>query len=464
MERTYISDINGLVHRDVMLLGRVLIRRDHGKLIFIDFYDETGTVQMVVLPANDEAHRIASTIRPEWVLKVMGVVNERPERMVRPDEVNGRVEIEIKEVVVLNEATTPPISLDTDGREIGEENRLAYRHIDLRRPRMQRNIRMRHKIIKLIRDLLEKDNFIEIETPILANPTEEGARDYIVPSRVERGKFYALPQSPQQFKQLLMASGFEKYFQIARCMRDEDLRGDRQPEFTQLDMEIAYPTREKVMGVTETLLKSIVTSLFPEKKIQSDPFPVMTYKEAIEKYGSDRPDLRTNKDDGNELAFCFVVDFPLFEETDTGKLTFSHNPFASPHPEDVEQLKRGTNLPTLRSMQYDIVLNGAEIGGGSIRNHKSDIQRAYLSALGHSDEVIERAFGHILAALDSGIPPHGGIAWGLDRLIATLLNEPNIREVIAFPKNGEGKDLMLHSPASVNPEQLAELGLSTLDS
>lgn len=457
MERTYIKELSTHVGKDVLIKCWVDIRRDHGKLIFMDLRDMTGKVQAVALPNHTEAHALAGTVRTEWVLEVEGKVNKRPDKMIKPDMLNGDVEIEIMKITVLNEAATSPIDLSTDGKEIGEETRLAYRYLDLRRGRLQKNIRSRHEIIKLIRNWLSHRHFTEIETPILTKSTPEGARDYVVPSRVYPGKFYALPQSPQQYKQLLMVGGFERYFQIARCFRDEDTRGDRQPEFTQLDIEMSFVNREDVMQINEQLLIEIVSTLFPEKQIQEIPFPRITYKEAIEKYGTDRPDMRKDKNDPNLLAFCWVIDFPFFEKTEDGGWTFTHNPFSLPVPEHVEWLAEKKNIGEILTTQYDVALNGFEIGGGSIRSHKPELLERVFEIMGFAKERIQENFGHMLEALSFGAPPHGGIAWGLDRFVTLLNGEPNIREVIAFPKTGEGQDLMMHAPSTIEDKQLKEL-------
>lgn len=459
-ERTYTKDLKNKIGEEVTLKGWVDIRRDHGKLIFIDMRDMSGKVQMVALPNHTEAHALASTLRSEWVVEVTGKVNARPEKMVNKDELNGMLEIELFSVVVLHEAQTPPLDVRGDGHDIGEDVRLTYRYLDLRRPRMQTNIRNRHDVELFARNFLSKEGFIEIETPLLTKSTPEGSRDYLVPSRLEQGKFYALPQSPQQYKQLLMVAGFEKYFQFARCMRDEDTRGDRQPEFTQLDMELSFVEQEDVMELNERLLIQLVQTIYPNKRIQAIPFPRFTYKEAMEKYGNDKPDIREDKNDPDLLAFCWVVDFPFFEKTDNGGWTFTHNPFSAPKPEHLEWLMKKEKIGEIITTQYDIALNGFEIGGGSIRNHIPQALTSVLEIMGHTEENIKANFGHMLEAFSYGAPPHGGIAWGLDRLMAILQNEPNIREVIAFAKTGEGKDLMTHSPADVSPEQLAELGIA----
>lgn len=457
--RTYIKDLKEHVGKEVTLKGWIDIRRDHGKLIFIDLRDMSGKVQMVALPVHAEAHQAANTVRPEWVVEVSGKVNKRPEKMVNTNEENGTIEIEIQSLNVLNQAVTPPFDLSGDGLDVSEDIRLENRYVDLRRTRLQKNIRNRHKVIHEIRNSLHNEGFIEIETPMLTKSTPEGSRDYIVPSRLEPGKFYALPQSPQQYKQLLMAGGFEKYFQIARCMRDEDTRGDRQPEFTQLDLEMSFVKEEDVMNLNEKVLIHLVKTLYPEKTIQEIPFPRMTYAEAMEKYNSDKPDLRKDKNDKNLLAFLWITDFPFFEKSEEGGWTFTHNPFSAPKAEHMQSLLENKNVDKILTSQYDVVLNGYEIGGGSIRNHNAEALRAVFGVMGYANDRIEANFGHMLKAFSSGTPPHGGIAWGLDRLMMILQNEPNIREVIAFAKTGEGKDYMMKAPASVDPKQLKELGI-----
>lgn len=459
MERTYIGSLKEKIGDEVLLRGWVDTRRDHGKLIFVDMRDMSGMVQMVALPHNAAAHEVADTLRTEWVIEVRGKVNPRPEKMIKQEEQNGMLEIEILAITVLNKAETVPFDVRSDGRDVSEDVRLKYRYLDLRRPRLQKNIRTRHEVELFIRNFLDREKFIEIETPLLSKSTPEGSRDYVVPSRLEQGKFYALPQSPQQYKQLLMVAGFERYFQFARCMRDEDTRGDRQPEFTQLDMEMSFVKREDVMELNERLLIELVRTIAPHKKIQEIPFPRMTYKEAMEKYGNDKPDIRKDKNDPDLLAFCWVIDFPFFERADNGGWTFTHNPFSQPVPEHIEWLMKGEHIGEILTTQYDVALNGFEIGGGSIRNHVPEALAQVLRIMGHSDEAITANFGHMLEAFSFGAPPHGGIAWGLDRLMAILQNEPNIREVIAFAKTGEGKDLMMAAPSTLSPEQLVELGI-----
>lgn len=469
MQRTYIGDLAKSIGEEVNIKGWIHIRRDQGKMIFFDFRDTTGIVQGVVLPGS-EALEVAKETRPEWVVEVSGKVNKRPEKMVKEGVQNGDIEIEILGLKILNKAETPAFEVTEDTRDINEEVRLENRFVDLRTKRLANNIKMRGRVAQMIRQELTEQGFTEIETPIFTKSTPEGARDYVVPARNYPGKFYALPQSPQQYKQLLMAGGLEKYFQFARCMRDEDQRGDRQPEFTQLDMEMSFVSEEDILDLNEKLLIKIIEELYPEKKIQQIPFPRMSYKEAMEKYGSDRPDIREDKEDPNLLAFLWVVDFPFFEKTAEsddpqaqGEWTFTHNPFSLSKPEHIENLKNKENIGDIMAAQYDITLNGLEIGGGSIRAHDPEILRNILQILGHSDEKINQNFGHMMKALSSGCPPHGGIAWGFDRLMMILQNEPNIREVIAFPKTREGRDPMMDAPSEISKEQLDELNIIIKD-
>jgi len=459
MERIYIKDLNQKLDQEVIIKGWIDVRRDQGKLIFLDFRDVTGKVQGVILPNATEAHEVGSTVRPEWVVEVRGKVNKRPERNIQADKMNGDIELEILSIMILNKAETPPFAIDGDGKEIGEEHRLKYRYIDLRRERMQKNIQNRHKAMQFIREFYSKENFFEIDTPLLTKSTPEGSRDYVVPSRLYQGMFYALPQSPQQYKQLLMSAGFEKYFQIARCFRDEDTRGDRQPEFTQIDIEMSFVEQEDVMAVNEKLMIEMIQTLYPEKRIQQIPFPRFTYKEVMEKYGSDKPDIREDKEDSNLLAFCWVIDFPFFEKTDTGAWTFTHNPFSAPKQEYLADLYHPEKIEGIIAAQYDMVLNGSEVGGGGIRNHNPEDLKKVFEIMGYEEERIQSNFGHMLAALGSGTPPHGGLAFGFDRLMMILQNEPNIREVIPFAKTGEGRDPMMESPAQIQPGQLQELGI-----
>lgn len=471
IQRTYISDAGAHAGETITLKGWIDVRRDQGKMVFFDFRDMTGYIQGVILPnrAADMAEAVKDA-RPESVVAVEGIVNKRPERNVQADKQNGDIELEITGLTILNKAEPLPFEINVDTREVGEDVRLKHRYLDLRSARMQRNMRKRDEVQKYVRDFLHEQKFIEVETPILTRSTPEGARDYVVPSRLYPNHFYALPQSPQQYKQLLMTGGIERYFQFAKCMRDEDGRGDRQPEFTQLDMELSFVDREEVMQVNEALLIDIVQKLFPEKRIQQIPFPRISYKDAMEQYGNDRPDIREDKNDPNLLAFCWVIDFPFFERTDKsdnpdaqGEWTYTHNPFSRPmiHDEDWNDWINGTlsseKIASILTPQYDICLNGYEIGGGSIRNHNALSLIKVFQTLGHSKEKIEEDFSHMIKAFETGTPPHGGIAWGFDRLMMLLLDEPNIREVMAFPKTGEGKDPMMSAPSLISDKQVDEL-------
>ncbi len=463
MNRVLNKDIISKEGESVELIGWVDARRDHGKLIFIDMRDRSGLVQAVFLPKPEELHQSADKLRPEWIIKLTGKVNRRPANMVNKDIETGEFEIQAENLEIINEAETLPISINTDGHEIGEDVRMKYRYIDLRRERLQKNLRMRAKIEKYIRDFLTGKDFVEIETPIISKSTPEGARDYLVPSRLEAGHFYALPQSPQQYKQLLMVAGFERYFQLPRCFRDEDTRGDRQPEFTQLDLEMSFTDQEEIMSLTEELYLGIVKTLYPHKKLKLDGngrIPRMTYKEAMEKYNSDKPDVRENKNNPDELAFLFVVDFPMFEWKETEKRWDAvHHPFTRPRVDSTEEFwtEFKKDPAQILADQYDFVLNGYEIGGGSIRIHDPKLLAAVFEAMGNSPEDVKEKFGHMLEAFKYGVPPHGGIAPGIDRLVMILQNEPNIREVIAFPKTGDGRDLMMNAPSEVSGEQLKEL-------
>lgn len=562
---------------DVVLSGWVHRRRDHGGIIFIDLRDRFGLIQIVSDPVDfPDAHSQMDTLRPEFVVRVEGKVRARLEGHENPNMETGKIEIVAGNIEILSSSKTPPFEIDQE-KEVGEEIRLKYRYLDLRKEKLKSNIVLRHKIIKFIRDFLETEDFLEIETPILIKGTPEGSREYLVPSRLYPGTFYVLPQSPQQLKQLLMVAGFDKYFQIARCFRDEDQRGDRQPEFTQLDLEMSFVDADDIMDLNERLLIELTKKFAPSKEMKEIPFPVLTYDEAMNIYGSDKPDLRfdmplsdvtdiaencgfsvfssavaaggivkalrvengskfTRKEidelteiariykakglayilmeeegpkspilkffepeeiemivercgaktgdaifftadkfeiacealgyvrkavaekleliDENLYSFCWVKDFPMFaEDEETGKLDAVHHPFTAPL--DAEQLKNDPEKALAKA--YDLILNGNEIAGGSIRIHQSDVQKTAFDKMQISDEDAERKFGHMLEAFRYGAPPHGGIAWGLDRLVMIFADEPNIREVIAFPKDQKAKDLMLGAPSTMPKEQLDEL-------
>jgi aspartyl-tRNA synthetase len=567
----------------VTLAGWVNRRRDMGGVIFIDLRDRDGKTQIVINSgATPDAFALAEQVRGEYVLQVTGTVSLRPEGMTNPDLPTGDVELLVEEFVVLNPSKTPPFVIDRD--DVADESlRLKYRYLDLRRSKMQRNLIIRHKAIKFIRDYLDQRDFIEIETPILFKSTPEGARDYLVPSRVHPGKFYALPQSPQQLKQLLMVAGYERYFQIARCFRDEDLRADRQPEFTQLDLEMSFVERDDILDLIEGLMVGMVkhASLVP---LAHEVFPRLSYQEAMERFGTDRPDIRfglelvdvsdiagncafkvfaenvaagnpvkairvpgagtysrkqvgeleaiakangakglatmaLNPESGemkgfitkfftvdqlialterleaepgdlllfasdeksvvyavlgalrdemgtrlglketNSLAFCWVVDFPLFEEEmEDGHYAPSHHMFTAPKRAHIPLLE--TDPGAVLSEQYDLVCNGFEVAGGSIRIHERPLQRKIMELIGFSIEEAKEQFGHMLEAFEYGAPPHGGIAPGIDRLVALMAGEPNIREVMAFPKTAQATDLMSDTPSEVSQKQLDELQLA----
>jgi len=568
----------------VSLAGWVHRRRDHGNVVFIDLRDRFGVTQVVLNPQRSaDAHRLANAIHNEYVVAVTGTVARRPEGMENPAMPTGEIEVLADSVTVLNESKTPVFYINEDA-EVDEALRLRYRYLDLRRQRMQRNIILRHEVVRFIRNYLCERAFIEIETPILIKSTPEGARDYVVPSRLHHGKFYALPQSPQQLKQLLMVSGFERYFQIARCFRDEDQRSDRQPEFTQLDLEMSFVDREDILGLIEPMFIEL-TETVGHKQILHKPFPRLTYDEALERFGSDKPDIRFGmelidlgptlagcefrvfsealaaggrvkaivapgcadysrrqldelvefarasgakglawiavRDDGlrsqitknlteteiadvlsrtgattgdlllivadqaevvaealgqlrlemarrlelldsNVLGFCWILDFPLLEwSEEEQRYTAKHHPFTAPLDEDIPLLT--ADPARARAKAYDVVANGYEVGGGSIRIHRRELQTAMFRALGISDQEAQAQFGHLLEAFEYGAPPHGGIAPGIDRLVMLLAGEANIREVMAFPKTQRAVDLMTNAPSEISARQLDELQIRIVD-
>jgi len=453
LKRILSNEVSSEVGKNVILKGWAQTVRAHAKVIFIDLRDRKGLTQLVFTGdlVND-----AKEITTESVLTVSGKVNHRPQSLINSNLISGTVEVQVDQLTIDSNAESLPFPLNEEN--VSEEVRLCYRYLDIRRPKLSRNLRARHQSNQFIRNYLTNKEFVEIETPYISKSTPEGARDYLIPSRIDPGKFYALPQSPQQYKQLLMVSGLERYFQIARCFRDEDSRGDRQPEFTQLDLEMSFTTTDEILDLTEDLFTGLVKELFPEKVITFDKFPRLTYQEVKEKYQTDKPDLRHNTDNPDELAFAFVTDFPLFEWRESEKRYDSvHHPFTSPTPEFEKNFEKHPKTAT--SLQYDLVLNGWEIAGGSIRIHKSQVLERVFKFLGHDKLKIAEKFGHIIKAFDYGAPPHGGIATGLDRLYTLLLNEDSIRDVIAFPKSGDGRDLMMNSPSAVDKEQLNDLGI-----
>jgi aspartyl-tRNA synthetase len=462
-ERTMIGELGKHAGETVSINGWVSVRRDQGKLVFFDFRDATGTVQGVVLPAKDaEGEALmetAKSVRNEFVVRIDGIVNKRPERNVQADKQNGDIELEIKGIEVLNEAEPLPYDISSDTSGIDEATRLEYRYLDLRSERMQKNIRTRSEFIRRCREFLFGRGFTEIETPLLTESTPEGSRDFVVPSRLNPGKFYALPQSPQQYKQLLMTAGFERYFQIARAVRDEDLRADRGFEHTQLDLEMSFVKMEDVMNTVEAMITETVEAM--GHTIKQKPFPRISYAEAMKTYGADKFDMRTEEEkEKGILAYAWVVNFPFFEKTDDGKWTFTHNPFSMPIPEHIEWLKNGEHIEDILTTQYDLVCNGFEAGGGSIRAHRPDILRATYKAMGYSEEETEERVGHMLKAFGYGTPPHGGIALGIERNIMNLTGESYLREVQAFPMTRGGQTAVMKAPKPLTDAQLKELGLS----
>jgi len=455
-------------NKEVTLAGWVNSKRDHGKVIFIDLRDFSGIVQLVITPENKEIYKLTESIGPEFVIQAKGKLQERPDGMKNPNVPTGEVEVLVTALKIFSSSKTPPFEIDKDTSKVKEEIRLKYRYLDLRSERMKNNLKKRYEVIQYFRDYLKKENFVEVNTPILSKSTPEGARDYLVPSRLHKGKFFALPQSPQQYKQLLMLAGVERYFQIAPCFRDEDARADRHPgDFYQLDMEMAFVEREDVLEMTEKMFTEMIKKLFPEKKITESPWPRLKHKEVIKKYKSDKPDLRKDKKDKNELAFAWIIDFPLFVKQTkedffhgAGKeWAPSHHMFTAPKEEDLDMLNKDPGK--VHSYQYDLVLNGFELGGGSIRISDRKIQEKIYDLIGFSEKDKEK-FKHLLTAFQYGVPPHGGIAPGVDRLLAIVIGEPNLREVTPFPLSGDGRDPMMGSPSEVDKKQLKELGLEII--
>lgn len=453
-----IGDLASQKGEEVKINGWIHVARDQGKMAFFDIRDRSGLVQGVVF-GKPEVLEVAKTLKPEFVVAITGKVNERPEKMVKADVVNGDIELEITKIEILNTADTPPYDLTEDSSDKDEEVRLKHRSLDLRTERMQRNIRLRSEFVRRCREHLMKQDFCEIETPLLTESTPEGSRDFVVPSRHNPGKFYALPQSPQQYKQLLMNAGFERYVQIARAIRDEDLRADRGYEHTQIDLEMSFVEREDVMQIIEDMITETVEDL--GYTIKQKPFPRVTYADAMKKYGADKFDMRTEEDKENGvLAYAWVIDFPFFEKTDAGKWTFTHNPFSMPKAEFIDDLMKGENIENILTTQYDLVCNGFETGGGSIRAHKPEIIEAVYKVMGNTDEEIQDKVGHMLEAFKYGTPPHGGIALGVERCIMNLTGEESLREVQAFPMTRRGQTAVMNAPKPLEIEQLLELGIT----
>ncbi|MFH0873619.1 MAG: aspartate--tRNA ligase [Candidatus Komeilibacteria bacterium] len=465
--KTYINEtLKKKVGETIELAGWCQTIRKMGKIAFIDLRDSTGLIQVVLVPKEMAIGAdITSDLRPEFVVKIKGIIQKRDAKQVNESLATGQIEILAKEIVILSASEVPPFEIDNEERQANDELRLKYRYLDLRHERMNKNMHLRSDVLFFLRNYLQKLGFIEIQTPILSKSTPEGARDYLVPSRLHKGKFFALPQSPQQYKQLLMIAGFERYFQIAPCFRDEDARADRSPgEFYQLDIEMSFVEQEDILQLTEKMYTEMVKTLFPDKKVTVKPWPRLSHADAMKKYGTDKPDLRQEKNDPNELAFAWIVDFPLFTEQSaddkfygvSGKFVPSHHMFTAPHPEDVLLLDK--EPLKVRGLQHDLVLNGYEVGGGSIRIHDAKIQQKVWDLIGFTAQQ-QKMFSHLIEAFKYGVPPHGGIAPGIERLLMVLAGEKNLREITAFPLTSDGRDPLMDSPSQVTKEQLAELGL-----
>jgi len=461
MTRTLANETPQKIDSTVNLKGWVATRRDHGKIVFLDLRDRSGLVQIVAVTQElpEDVAESLKHVGQEDVVEITGLVKKRPEKLINPKLQTGIVEVELKHIEILSAARELPLPIDTDGYAVAEEVRLKYRYLDLRRERLQKNLRLRSRFVDLVRQFLFSQDFTEIETPLLTKSTPEGSRDFLVPSRLQPGSFYALPQSPQQYKQLLMVAGFERYFQIARCLRDEDPRADRGFEHTQIDIEMSFVKREDVMALDEALMTHVIEAL--GFKLQHKPFPVFSYAEAMRKFGADKFDLRTEVEKkAGVLAFAWVVDFPFFEKDKTGGWTFTHNPFSAPKPEHKDWLLKKEHIGEILTSQYDLVCNGYEVGGGSIRSHEAIVLEKVFEVMGYKKSQIQAQFGHMLEAFGFGVPPHGGLAHGIERLLMTITNEPYLREVVAFPMTAGGRTSVMDAPSPVVTEQLVEVGLT----
>ncbi|OGD62510.1 hypothetical protein A2160_00355, partial [Candidatus Beckwithbacteria bacterium RBG_13_42_9] len=436
----------------VKLQGWVETRRDHGQLVFIELRDRSGKVQVVGGEEMGKLHH-------EDVIEILGTVAKRPEAMVNPNMETGTIEVRLGKLEILNSCGELPFPVHTDGLDIEEEVRLRFRYLDLRRGRLQHHLKLSSQFVQKCREYLFSQGFTEIGTPLLTQSTPEGSRDFLVPARLQPGKFFALPQSPQQYKQLLMTAGFERYFQIARCLRDEDLRADRAFEHNQIDIEMSFVTMEEMMALDEAMMIKAAESL--GFKIKQKPFPRLSFQEALKTYGSDKFDMRSEAEKKQGiLAFAWVVEFPFFEKTEEGNWTFTHNPFSMPKPEHLADHLAGKNIDKIITQQYDLVCNGYEVGGGSIRAHRPEILEATYKIMGYTSEQIQHSVGHMLKAFTLGTPPHGGIAHGIERLLMTLTGEGALREVVAFPQTARGTVAVMDAPSAVTEEQLKELGLA----
>ncbi|MEP7104074.1 MAG: amino acid--tRNA ligase-related protein [Candidatus Dojkabacteria bacterium] len=461
MERSLTKETPSLVGTTVKLQGWVENLRILSKVSFLDLRDRSGKVQCI-------AEFKLEDLTIESVVEIEGEVIKRPEKMVKEGSETGTVEIQIKSYKVLNKAAALPIPVAGDGYDINEESRLKYRYLDLRRDRLSKNLKLRSDFVRAVRESLYNQGFVEVETPMLTAPTKEGARDFIVPSRMQPGKFYALPQSPQQYKQLLMAAGVENYFQVARCVRDENLRADRGFEHTQIDVETSFRTQEEVRAVMEKMVKESIKAV--KGNIKPGDFPVLTYKEVIEKFGDDKFDIRTEEEkEKGILAFAWVTRYPMFKKVDKEDIaevrdgksgwTFTHNPFSGTIAEHKEWHLKGEHLDEIEATQYDLVCNGFEMGSGSVRNHDPELLRATYKIMGYSPEETEASIGHMLKAFELGTPPHGGMALGIDRLVMLLAGEKSLKEVIPFPMTYSGNTSVMDAPIEAKPEQLKDLGI-----
>lgn len=449
MERTHTCGELRKEHvgKTVSLCGWVDTIREHGKVNFIDLRDRYGKTQIVIIGKHE--------LKPEYVVKIEGEVKERKAGTENKEIPTGDIEVKSNQITIFNESKTPPLHVD-DAQVAGDDVRLKYRFIDLRREQMQKNFALRSHAANVVRNYLVKENFLEIDTPLLVKSTPEGARDYIVPSRVNPGEFYALPQSPQLYKQILMVSGFDRYFQLAKCLRDEDLRADRQPEHTQIDMEMSFVTSKDILDTVENMFKHLFKECLD---IELSDFTVLTYEEAMQKYGTDKPDLRKDKNNPKEFAFCWVTDFPLFAYDEDKKVWVpEHHIFSSPKKEHVEFLD--TDPSKVHGDLFDLVLNGIELASGSIRISNPELQEKVMKVIGMTKEEAREKFGFLLNAYDYGGPIHGGIGIGFDRVVALMLGTNDIREVIAFPKNKSAQCPMDESPSKVTKEQLKDVHIA----
>jgi len=447
-----------LVGQSVTVCGWLHRRRDHGGVTFFDVRDRTGLAQIVFnAKDNPQLHQDAKDLGAEYVLSIEGAVRRRPKGTENPKLPSGMVEVQALRLTILNRAEPLPFEIE-DQTETSEDVRMSWRYLDLRRPSSQSKLLLRHRLCHAMRTKLHELGFIEVETPMLTKSTPEGARDYLVPSRLNPGRFYALPQSPQLFKQLLMIAGLERYFQFARCFRDEDLRADRQPEFTQLDLEMSFVEEQDVFEQVEQVISHVFAAVLGGSL--AVPFPRMTHAEAMRRYHTDKPDTHT---ESQPWAFCWITDFPLFRwNQEERRWDPEHHPFTSPHPDDLALLDKDT--ARVRARAYDLVLNGVELGSGSIRIHDATLQRELLRRIGLTDAVIEERFGFLLKALTLGAPPHGGFALGLDRFVALVAKTDSIRDVIAFPKTQKAVCSVTGAPSEVTEAQLKEVGIQVVGS